>query len=223
MVINDLKIGDSVCCLPLSDKIEPVSYGIVFKLEDYLSESGDCFRKISIKINRVDEIDCTIKNPIDHIDAFLCGSYLVSTSKSELLSYLSKLIQGIAGEYDCPQKVESVEVKQVHPSVKSIDGINFPKYDAEVKLRTMGASWFVSYAYHNLCDRSHRNWDKAMNKQSRLSSYNNGQQYMKTWVNMVLNMNDNKLRTNKIDLNAEDVKRMAKKLLIELEKNDRIE
>ncbi len=216
MIISDLKIGDSVCCLPLSGKTETVSYGIVFKLEDYLSESGDCFRKISIKINRVDEFDCTIKNPIDHIDAFLCGSYLVSTSKSELLNYLSKLIQGIAGETDCPQKVESVEVKQV-PSVKSKKHTN-SKSDDVRKLRTMGASWFVSYAYYNLCDANHMNWNKATTIKPRLSSYNNGQQYMETWVNMVLDMNDNNLGKNHIGLNAGDIKRMAEKILIVLKK-----
>lgn len=88
--------------------------------------------------------------------------------------------------------------------------------DAEKKLRSMGATWFVSYAFYNYCDKSHRNWEKAETLQPRFSSYNNGQKYIKIWLNKVLEMNDNNLRKNQIDLEPADIKRMAREVISKL-------
>ncbi|GEM_PF-5172739 len=94
---------------------------------------------------------------------------------------------------------------------------NVPKDDADRKLDTMGAAWFVSYAYYNLCDKNHKNWEKAGTIQPRLSSYKNGQKsYLKLWLNKVLEKNDKKLKNNQIDLDPTEVKRMALEILSKL-------
>ncbi len=94
---------------------------------------------------------------------------------------------------------------------------NVPKDDADRKLDTMGAAWFVSYAYYNLCDKNHKNWEKAGTIQRRLWSYKNGQKsYLKLWLNKVLEKNDKKLKNNQINLDPTEVKRMALEILSKL-------
>ena len=80
-------------------------------------------------------------------------------------------------------------------------------------LTTMGATWFVSYAYYKYVDSSHKNWEKVSTANSRASVFNSTNQYHKYWLEQVLNMNDFNLAKNSIGLSAFEVKNMAKVIL----------
>ncbi len=81
-------------------------------------------------------------------------------------------------------------------------------------LTKIGASWFVSYKYHQLIDKNHKNWTYVETVQARESNYYNSEEYHELWLNKVIyEMNPNKLNTNKIHLNAREVKKMAKIIL----------
>ena len=80
-------------------------------------------------------------------------------------------------------------------------------------LADMGATWFVSYAYYNRIDRNHRNWDRVSTAAARMSKYIAGTSYHQQWLREIFVMNDKKLNTNKIGLNAQQTKAMAKEIL----------
>ena len=80
-------------------------------------------------------------------------------------------------------------------------------------LTGMGASWFVSYAYYQHLDRTHMNWNKVATTQPRISKYNKGKPYHKTWLQEIVNMNPLNLNKNTIGLNSTDIKKMAEELL----------
>ena len=92
---------------------------------------------------------------------------------------------------------------------------NFAFEGGEI-LTGMGASWFVSYAYYERVDPTHRNWAKVSTTQSRLSRYNRGRKYHKAWLNEVLVMNPVNLNKNTIGLDAAQTKSMAKAVLDKL-------
>lgn len=89
---------------------------------------------------------------------------------------------------------------------------NFQFEGGEI-LTGMGASWFVSYAYYEKVDPTHRNWAKVSTAQARISKYNIGRQYHKAWLNEVLSMNPANLSKNTIGLDAVQTKAMAKAVL----------
>ena len=80
-------------------------------------------------------------------------------------------------------------------------------------LTGMGASWFVSYAYFDKIDKTHRNWERVSTYPSRISRYQKGQKYHKDWLQEVLNMNPDNLNKNTIGLSASQTKAMAKALI----------
>lgn len=84
-------------------------------------------------------------------------------------------------------------------------------------LTGMGATWFVSYAYYENIDKSHRNWERVSTAQSRLSRYNKSKQYHKAWLQEVVSMNPANLNKNTIGLNATQTIAMAKALLARME------
>lgn len=92
---------------------------------------------------------------------------------------------------------------------------NFAFEGGEI-LTGMGASWFVSYAYYEKVDPTHKNWAKVSTTQSRLSRYNKGRKYHKAWLNEVLVMNPSNLNKNTIGLDAAQTKAMAKAVLAKL-------
>ena len=92
---------------------------------------------------------------------------------------------------------------------------NFAFEGGEI-LTGMGASWFVSYAYYEKVDLTHKNWAKVSTTQSRLSRYNKGRKYHKAWLNEVLVMNPANLNKNTIGLDAAQTKAMAKAVLAKL-------
>ena len=89
---------------------------------------------------------------------------------------------------------------------------NFSFAGGEI-LTCMGASWFVSYAYYEKIDRTHRNWDRVATTQTRISKYNKGKLYHIDWLKEVIVMNSANLNKNTIGLSAEKIKSMAKELL----------
>ena len=81
------------------------------------------------------------------------------------------------------------------------------------QLTKIGASWFVSYAYYDKIDRTHKNWNKISTASVRVSKYNKIKTFHKEWLLEVINMNSNNLNKNTIGLSAEVIKDMAKELL----------
>lgn len=89
---------------------------------------------------------------------------------------------------------------------------NFSFEGGEI-LTGIGASWFVSYAYYQHIDKEHTNWDRVATTQPRISKYNKGKDFHKTWLQEIVNMNPLNLSKNTIGLSSTDIKRMANELL----------
>ncbi|MDR2884108.1 MAG: hypothetical protein LBV09_03265 [Deferribacteraceae bacterium] len=81
------------------------------------------------------------------------------------------------------------------------------------ELTTMGASWFVSYCYHEHLDGTHMNWDSVLTVKNRISAYYKTKYLHKYWLEQVLEMNNYNLNKNTINLKATEIKNMAEKLL----------
>ena len=81
------------------------------------------------------------------------------------------------------------------------------------QLAKIGASWFVSYSYHLYINKSHENWQNVSTYPYRISVFNKTKNYHQYWLRKILEMDDKRLNTNKIGLDAAETKRLAKKLL----------
>jgi hypothetical protein len=86
-------------------------------------------------------------------------------------------------------------------------------FDGGDYLTTMGASWFVSYSYHTLRDKTCRNWEKVETSENRIKVFNTTKNYHEFWLRQILTMNNANLEINKLGLNAVQVKQMARNLL----------
>ena len=86
-------------------------------------------------------------------------------------------------------------------------------FDGGEILSKMGASWFVSYAYHKYIDNNHINWSSVSTTQSRISKFNTSKKYHKYWLEQVLIMNSANLSKNTIGLSAMQTKFMARELI----------
>ncbi len=86
-------------------------------------------------------------------------------------------------------------------------------FEGGYDLRRMCASWFVSYAYHEYVDKNHNNWSVPKDPKDRIAKYNSSRQHHKLWLEKVKSMDNWRLNTNKIGLDAEQVKRMAVEVL----------
>jgi len=86
-------------------------------------------------------------------------------------------------------------------------------FDGGEYLAKIGASWFVSYSFHELLDKKHINWKRVLTYSLRINTYNKTKNYHNFWLEQVLEMNEKKLNTNKIRLNAKETKNLAKLLL----------
>lgn len=80
-------------------------------------------------------------------------------------------------------------------------------------LTTMGASWFVSYAWYEKIDKTHTNWKQVSTHNNRVSVYKNSRNYHQKWLLYILSMMDDNLKKNRIGLEAKEVKKMATELL----------
>lgn len=81
------------------------------------------------------------------------------------------------------------------------------------KLAKMGAAWFVSYAYHEKVDGSHKNWGRVSTVATRSSVYNSTREFHKLWLRYVADMSDASLEKNTIGLDGESIKEMAEAVL----------
>ncbi len=86
-------------------------------------------------------------------------------------------------------------------------------FQREDFLRKIGATWFVSYAYHEHIDKQHRNWEKVSTLPLRTSYYSKTRQYHAGWLRHIEFMSDAKLARNTLGLTAVEVKEMAHKVL----------
>jgi hypothetical protein len=87
-------------------------------------------------------------------------------------------------------------------------------FDGGDYLASMGASWFVSYAYYTHIDKSHDNWKRNITTvEMRTGVFNRTSQYHKFWLEEIIGMNEDRLKTNEIELSSEQVKEMARELL----------
>jgi hypothetical protein len=87
-------------------------------------------------------------------------------------------------------------------------------FDGGEYLTTMGASWFVSYAYYTHIDKTHDNWNRNIETvQQRTGVFNRTEGYHKFWLEKFLEMDEKRLGKNKIGLAPKQVKEMAKELL----------
>jgi hypothetical protein len=81
------------------------------------------------------------------------------------------------------------------------------------ELSTMGATWFVSYAFYTHIDRTHLAWRNVQTHPNRTSVFDRTHGFHKFWLEKIGEMSDGKLNTNTIGLSAAHTKKMAKELL----------
>ena len=66
-------------------------------------------------------------------------------------------------------------------------------FDGGEKLASIGASWFVSYAYFDRIDQTHRNWDRVSTVQYRTSLYHSTKEFHEIWLKEICGMNPSNL------------------------------
>ena len=76
-------------------------------------------------------------------------------------------------------------------------------------LSKIGATWFVSFAYYETVDPSHRNWARVKTSANRQSTFQHSRQYHRVWLEQVARMNPSLLDRNTIGIAARDCKAMA--------------
>lgn len=81
------------------------------------------------------------------------------------------------------------------------------------QLTTIGATFLVSYLYHQYIDSNHNNWAKIKTQKSRISTINRSERYHRIWLNHIGNMSEGSLNRNTLDLDANIIKEMAVALL----------
>jgi hypothetical protein len=86
-------------------------------------------------------------------------------------------------------------------------------FDGGDQLSKMGATWFVSYAYHIHADTGHTNWQRSATHPGRISVFKRTGGFHRFWLERVLEMDDDRLNTNEIGLEAGRTKEMARELL----------
>ena len=86
-------------------------------------------------------------------------------------------------------------------------------FDGGEYLTTLGACWFVSYAYYEQIDKTHTAWRNVTTCASRESTYRRTRAYHRYWLEQILKMNDVNLNKNSLHLAAAKVKAMAARLL----------
>jgi hypothetical protein len=79
-------------------------------------------------------------------------------------------------------------------------------------LTTMGASWFVSYAYHLYVNNEHTNWREVGTYQNRQSVFSQSKEYHRFFFEKIIEMNESRLETNTLGLKGREVIRMAEEI-----------
>ncbi len=91
-------------------------------------------------------------------------------------------------------------------------------FEGGEELRSIGATWFVSYAYYDYVDKTHKNWDKVMTAKMRAKRYERTHDYHEIWLKHIESMEDANLSKNTIGLTPQETKEMAKKVLQSMSK-----
>ncbi|QHJ10384.1 hypothetical protein FX988_00596 [Paraglaciecola mesophila] len=86
------------------------------------------------------------------------------------------------------------------------------------QLTTIGATFLVSYLYHQHIDSAHNNWAKIKTQNSRISTISRTENYHRKWLNHIGNMSEANLNRNTLGLDAPVVKEMAQAILQYLSK-----
>lgn len=81
-------------------------------------------------------------------------------------------------------------------------------------LQKINPSWFVSYAYYQLVDRSHLKWNHSHAVSQRVSIYTQSKSRHKNWLEQIILMDEKSLKFPIMGLSGDEVKRMAQKLLV---------
>ena len=83
-------------------------------------------------------------------------------------------------------------------------------------LTTMGATWFVSRAYHEYVDKSHVIWQKVKTYPSRDSVFKRVKNLHRYYLKKIEEMGGERLNKNKIGLNGNKTKELARETLRKL-------
>ena len=86
-------------------------------------------------------------------------------------------------------------------------------FDGGDQLTTIGATFLVSYLYHQHIDLTHNNWAEIKTQKSRISTINRSENYHRNWLNHIGNMSEANLNRNTLALDAPDIKEMALAIL----------
>ena len=84
-------------------------------------------------------------------------------------------------------------------------------------LTTMGATWFVSYAYYLNVDGGHTNWQQVSTCQNRMRTFNWSKKYHQFFLSKIAEMKEDNLDKNTLGLKGQEIKRMAKELLTRIQ------
>jgi len=77
------------------------------------------------------------------------------------------------------------------------------------QLTTIGATFFVSYLYHQHVDSTHRNWASIKTQKLRISTINRSEKYHRIWLKHIGSMNEANLNKNTLGLDGAAIKKMA--------------
>ena len=89
-------------------------------------------------------------------------------------------------------------------------------YDPETALKRIGKAWFVSRAYSDYVDPTHKNWNNSEIEDSlkmRESYYQSTKSFHKDLLKLILRSNPASLSRNTIGLSGISILEMARKIL----------
>lgn len=81
---------------------------------------------------------------------------------------------------------------------------------------TLGATWFVSYAYYQHIDKKHDNWNRVKTYPSRIKVYDKNHSLHKYWLERVLEMNPANLGKNSLGISSDETMTHAEEILNKL-------
>lgn len=84
-------------------------------------------------------------------------------------------------------------------------------FEAGEKLRTVGASFLVSYLYWKKIDPTHTSWRLA--NTNNPNTIINNKEYWAIWIEAIVHKDPGSLGQNKIELSGSQIINMAKRLL----------
>ena len=72
-------------------------------------------------------------------------------------------------------------------------------------IKSVGASFFISYSYYKNIDRTHSNWEQTATKEKRISTIDNHTEYHKEWILQIVSMNESQLDKKKLGLSGSKI------------------